>query len=355
MAVARNRYQTALLDEMNPDPASFDNVGSGDTVASRPTDYQGPRGYPEPIAPTAPNTGPTAPITNTGVSGLGQPNAYVPGTDARAWIQGLLGGGPTNERTLAALAPQIDAAFGPGSVQMASDNTARGRLLNIPGYGMVTLIGDQQTWGGGPWAWRTGNEQFGSGGGGGGAAAPAYTPTSLSLPTTGLTDNGTSSTSLVPTDPRVSPAFVDALLKLMNPTQASLSDPDLAAQAQANRIAQQRSYERRRASGAERAAQSGVAGGGVDAMVDTLLASRGDAEAAYEADLLAGKNTQNREAQLAALGPVLGLLGLGQSESQFTRNLGQNESQFSRDIALRQALSEAGLNQQAIMALLGGL
>jgi hypothetical protein len=142
----------------------------------------------------------------------------------------------------------------------------------------------------------------------------------------------------------VNTAFIDALMKLLNPTQASLTDPDLAAQSQANRVGQQRSYERRRASAAERAASSGTMGGALDGQIDTLLSARGDAESTYDADLLAGKNDQNRESQLAALGPALGLLGLD-----------QNDEHFDLSIALQKALAEAGLNQSSLLALLGGI
>jgi len=328
----RARYQDALLDEMDYGGGGTGTATNRDETA---TDYTPPNG-------------------NTGISGYGGNNTSIPpvtppsaqtgpapygGGDAREWIMSLLGGGNTNERTLRDVAPLIDQAFGPGSVQLdRGDGTARGRLHNIPGYGMVTVIGDRQTWGDGGWAWRTGNEQFGTG------PSPGYEPEGgggQKFDDGGATVPSTTTPAAVS---GVEQAFVDALLKLMNPTAASLSDPDLASQSQANRIGQQRSYERKRAAAAERAAATGTMGGAFDGQVDTLLSARGDAESAYDADLLAGKNDQNREGQLAALGPAFGLLGLNQSDEH-----------FGMSIALQKALAEAGLNQQALISLLSGL
>jgi hypothetical protein len=309
----KNPYQQAVVGQLSGgyQPDAYDMpeqvAPSGSVGSSRET-------YTPPQSGISGQAGPVA------VPNQSQPAGFN-GSNYQEYIMGLLGGGNTSEQKLRSITDQL-RAIGVEN-QIASDGTARGRI-HIPGIGPVTLIGDRQTWGDGGWAWRTGNEQYGSGGGG-----------------TGLPGGGGGSGGA---NPEVTSAFVAALMKLLNPSQATLSDPDLASQSQANKVAQQRSYERRRASAAERAAQGGQMGGGFDANVDTLLSARGDAEAAFDADLLARKNDQNRESQLAALGPALSLFGLN-----------QNESQFGRDIALRKALAEAGLNQSAILSLLGGL
>lgn len=308
-------YQSAMLDRF----ASTEPEQQGFAQ-----EYQESASLPKPVSG---NTGISGGMGGTVYSGgqASQPIAMKDGpafngSNYQEYIMGLLGGGTTSEQKLRSITEQLKA-IGVEN-QIASDGTARGRI-HIPGIGPVTLINDKQTWGDGGWAWRTGNDNYGSGGGGG-----------------PLTGGG----SPVSGTGGVDSAFIQALMKLLNPTQASLADPDLASQSKANQVAQQRSYERRRASAAERAAAGGQMGGALDANIDTLLSSRGDAESAFDADLLARKNDQNRQSQLAALGPAMGLLGLN-----------QNESQFSRNIALQKALAEAGLNQQAIMNLLNGL
>lgn len=312
-ARARSPYQSAVVNTLSggyqPDAGDTPEPVAGDSQTYQPRNNTGVSGY-------APGGQPAPALEQSG--------PQFTGSNYQEYIMGLLGGGNTNEQTLRGLTDKL-RAIGVEN-QIASDGTARGRI-HIPGIGPVTLIGDRQTWGDGGWAWRTGNEQYGSGGGGGGA--------------TGVAGGGGGAGAA---NPELHSAFVAALMRLLNPAQATLADPDLASQSNANRIAQQRSYERRRAAGAERLAAGGQMGGALDAGIDTALAARGDAEGAFDADLLARKNDQNRQSQLAALPSVLSLFGLN-----------QNESQFGRDIALRKALAEAGLNQQAILSLLAGL
>jgi hypothetical protein len=86
--------------------------------------------------------------------------------DYAAYFKSILGNGPTNMQWGLQNKDALEK-YG-GKLQIASDGTWRGRINDIPGIGMMTLIGDRQTWGDGDWAFRTGQEQFGSGGGGGG-------------------------------------------------------------------------------------------------------------------------------------------------------------------------------------------
>jgi len=86
--------------------------------------------------------------------------------DVRAYIMALLGSGPSSMQKLLEIRPKIQALGGRADVQVASDGTARGRIM-LPDGREVTMIGDGQTWGS-PWAWREGN----TGGGGGGGTTP---------------------------------------------------------------------------------------------------------------------------------------------------------------------------------------
>ncbi len=130
----------------------------------------------DPTAPVDGGSDYTPPSGNTGVSG------YIPGGvpmppggvqqepafngDYISYYKSILGDGPTNMQTGLQNKDALER-YG-GKLQIASDGTWRGRINDIPGIGMMTLIGDRQTWGDGPWAFRTGQEQFGTGGGGGG-------------------------------------------------------------------------------------------------------------------------------------------------------------------------------------------
>jgi hypothetical protein len=141
--------------------------------------------------------GPSYPSSqNTGISGTGQnpvseaqqaSQAAPVNGNYQEYVLGQLRGqsGMTNELALRNLAPTFKQHG--INTQIASDGTARGRIF-LPNGEMVTLIGDGQTWGNGDWAWRTGQEQFGSGGGG--TAAPGFQSTPqlprTVLPTTPL-------------------------------------------------------------------------------------------------------------------------------------------------------------------------
>lgn len=153
----------------------------------------------------------------------------------------------------------------------------------------------------------------------------------------------------------VNNAFQQALVRILNQKDPSLADPALAAQSQANRIAQQRSSERRRAAAAEQRTNAGQTGGALSADVDNILSAQGDAVGAFDADLL-GRAYDKRDQQvLAALSPALAAMGLDQQQRQFVLDRAQNDRQYLQDLALRLGIANATFNQNAVVNLLSGL
>lgn len=107
--------------------------------------------------------------------------------------------------------------------------------------------------------------------------------------------------------PQVSPiqqAFQGSLLSLMNRAQQqpSLADPNLAAQSQAFRTAQQRGAERSRAAMAERMGAEGtLGGGGLQTGLGQIENARTLAESNFDVGLLAGEQDARRRELLEAL------------------------------------------------------
>jgi len=127
-----------------------------------------------------------------------------------------------------------------------------------------------------------------------------------------------------------------------------------------------RAADRSRAAGAQRMAASGTAtGGGLDAMVARNLENQRVSDQGFEADLLNRFRDQNLERAARALTLGSGMLTAQQERdlrALLTREgyglqerLGNADLNFRRDALGQQAaLSQAQLDQQALLALLGG-
>jgi hypothetical protein len=276
----------------------------------------------------------------------------------------LLGGGNTSERRLAELAPTIDAAIGPGSVQMAGDNTARGRLHNIPGYGMVTVVGDQQGFGDGPWAWRTGNEQFGSGDGGG---APAGGGAGGGLQSTVLDDYIKQMLAKSSKDDEFDAAVRTGILDDINRNTAPVdeNDPTMAAQRRAYSSEQDRSMAQNREVLAARGAAQGYGTGALDAGVTGLLESGMDAKSSNNAQMMADRYSQQLESLNAALNRGAGILNADETrelqasiaaiEAEMQKlGLQMNDSHFYDDLGFRIGSQQSSVDSQLLNMLLNG-
>lgn len=299
----------------------------------------------------------TPPNGNTGVSGYGGSTTAQPppasqqvspmqysGGDAKDWIMSLFGGGPTSEQKLRELAPTINSAFGADSVQIASDGTARGRLHNIPGYGMVTVIGDQQTWGDGPWAWRTGNEQFGSGGGGGApaAAAPAAAPYVPYTPPTTQAPGEASLPPATPAAPVRNPEDIEAervlremLMKMAQQgTTVDQNAPEYRQQVDSFTAQQDRARRQYESESAERLSAEGLGDSGAMENERRFGMERaGQQSGMFESQLIAQELQSRRDEIRFALEGLGGMI----SEEQ-TRNLERELKQI--DVALAQEMSD---------------
>jgi hypothetical protein len=194
----------------------------------------------------------------------------------------------------------------------------------------------------------------------------------------------------------VAGAFQQALLNRLAPEQASAQSAELQPALKANRLAEQRGMERDRAMLAERAAANGTSNsGGFETGLAGLAQARSGREGQYEADAVTGLDDKNRQsqqimAQLAggmlsqtdaqalqryiadqgnqtsrmgiesqtALGRgdlgLRGELGRGQLNLGLLQALMGNE-QFGQSEAGTNARFGAGLNQQALLSMLGGL
>ena len=183
--------------------------------------------------------------------------------------------------------------------------------------------------------------------------------------------------------------------QMVQPTGVDPNDPVIKSQTDAFNLAQQREAERTRAAMAQRAAVSGTNySGGFDAGVNRTLQHQGQNEQAFLAQLMQQELNSQRQRASQALGFGTGLLsqeqqqalqerlanlnsqlqttgyglqqqlglgdlgvrreGLAQQNSQFSAGLGQQNNQFYDELAQTLGLSQAQLNQQAMLALLGG-
>lgn len=147
--------------------------------------------------------------------------------------------------------------------------------------------------------------------------------------------------------------------------EVNTNDPAFQQQITAQRFGADRTADRARAAMAQRLhAQGTGASGGLDAGVGRIIADQGASEQAFEAQLLDKFRSQNLDRMGRALQLGTGLLSQEQEQALraaltregygLQRELGLKDLDFRRDALGQQgALSQAQLDQQAMMALLG--
>lgn len=164
-------------------------------------------------------------------------------------------------------------------------------------------------------------------------------------PGTPGTPGGTPTTGPAATTNTVGGQFQKKLMELMGQSgDVSETDPSVAGALHQTDIAQQRSFERRRAMSAERAAAQGTLnGGGFDASLDNLEASRGDQTAAQKAGIMGGAAAAKQQQLMQAL--TLGGQYLSdQQKNEITKQLGELDAQVKRE----GIQSQTSLGQQDI-------
>ena len=194
----------------------------------------------------------------------------------------------------------------------------------------------------------------------------------------------------------VAQSFQQALVNRLNPQTINASNPLVAPSIQANQLAEQRGFERNRNLLAERAAAQGTnMSGGNESMLLGLAQDRAQREGAYEASavqranelqqqqltdalrlgggLLSGQAGLAQQMTLADLDAALRREGLaqqgelGRGDLALRGELGRGQlslgllsalfghDEFGRTLAQQGAQFGAGLDQQGLLALLGGL
>jgi hypothetical protein len=194
----------------------------------------------------------------------------------------------------------------------------------------------------------------------------------------------------------VAGAFQQSLLNKLSQGPITAQSPQIAPQIQANQLAEQRGFDRDRAMLAEKNAAQGLSNsGGADTMLRGLSQDRTAREGQFAGNAIADANKLQSAEILTALGLGGGLLsgidsrdlqrygidtdaqlrreGLGASTSlgqgdlalrdklgTGNLNLGlasllQGGQQFGQSLSSQNAQFGAGLNQQALLSLLGGL
>jgi hypothetical protein len=224
----------------------------------------------------------------------------------------------------------------------------------------------------------------------GGAQAAPITPTLGSAPQPGAP--GSLENSL----------YSSVTNQINGPTTVDRNDPAYQQQINAYNANNQRATDRQRAAAAARMHATGTdASGGFDGMVNRVTQDQGLNESAFEAQLMDRLGTQNIERQSRAQQLGAGLIGQDKGNALTREQMAQQNTQFGTgqknalwmnnqgnqlqrelglgDLGIRQqglglqqqlglgdldyrrdalgqqlALSQAGLNQQALMALLNG-
>jgi hypothetical protein len=207
--------------------------------------------------------------------------------------------------------------------------------------------------------------------------APVSAPGRTSVSTSGPVGGPGANTPGTGTNATIQSSFRDALIGQMqtNPNAVSLSDPDLAPQARAYADQQQRAAERLQQDLAEQGFQGGAAGtGAYDQELANVRQQQGEAQAQYNAGLLGTARNQRVQNLLASLGIGQDYLtaqgaqnvqsSLGQSDIALRSRLGQGQlglgllqamlqdRQTNNRLGLDAALAGAGLNQNALLAML---
>lgn len=194
----------------------------------------------------------------------------------------------------------------------------------------------------------------------------------------------------------VAGSFQQALVNKLNAQPVSAASPSVQPAIQANQLSERRGFDRNRALLAEQNAASGLsASGGNNAMVRGLAQDRAGREGTFAGNAVMDGNKLQSAEIMAALGLGGNLLnaidqrelqrygidtdaalrreGLGATTSlgrddialrgelgRGNLNLGllgllQGGEQFGQSLGLQAGLGQASLNQQALLALLGGL
>jgi hypothetical protein len=160
-------------------------------------------------------------------------------------------------------------------------------------------------------------------------------------------------------------AFQQALLNRLAPEQATAQSAELQPALKANRLAEQRGMERDRAMLAERAAANGTSNsGGFETGLAGLAQARSGREGQYEADAVTGLDDKNRQSQQIMAQLAGGMLSQA-DQQELQRYLGNQANDTSRlgittqgslgqgDLALRGRLGEGQLNLGLLQALMG--
>ena len=194
----------------------------------------------------------------------------------------------------------------------------------------------------------------------------------------------------------VAGSFQQALLNRLSSPRLTANSPEVQPAIQANQLAEQRGYERNRAMLAERNAAQGLNNsGGNESMIRGLAQDRAAREATFAGNAVMDANKQKEAVIASLLGMTGGLLGdqdrmqmqrygidtdaqlrregigaqtsLGQGDLALRDKLGtaglnlnlasllQGGQQFGQSLASQNAQFSAGLNQAALLNLLGGL
>jgi hypothetical protein len=181
--------------------------------------------------------------------------------------------------------------------------------------------------------------------GNGGAAAPITTAGQV----TGTTANvGATAAQGAPTT--VAQSYQQALVNRLNPTPVGTSSPEVAPAIEANKLAEQRGMERNRAMLAERAAANGQnLSGGFETNLMGLAQDRAGREGQFNGAAVQHANDLQNENMTNATSQIGNLL-------TGNANRDQNASQFGQDLNLRQqALDQSGQLGNSDIALRGRL
>lgn len=291
-----------------------------------------------------------------------QPGAAMAGWDAGKWgdtshqtpkyvVGRILSQFPATTAGLQSAVAEIQRAY-PGTTFNGKDT------VTIPGVGPVDILQGASV-GGQAWQWgafqnadgsATGFGQPGTGGAGTGAGGSA--------------GDGTGAVSAA-----LSPDVLARLQSLlaMDPSNISITDPDLAPMSQTHDAALQRGRRLQQAGLAERHAAQGTLGsGGFDADVNRSYTDMGQAQAGFDANLMNQKATERRAQLMQAL-----QIGSGLMDADMERSLRQeladldrqmqkysidtHNKQFYDDLGFRSSAFDAGLNADTLKYILSML
>jgi hypothetical protein len=162
----------------------------------------------------------------------------------------------------------------------------------------------------------------------------------------------------------VAQSFQQALVNKLNPAPLTTSSPEVAPAIQANQLAEQRGFENNRNLLAERAAANGTNNsGGFESQLLGLAQDRAQREGQFAGNAMMQANQEKGVNDRSALASAAGLLGgnanLGQQQSLAEldatlrrEGLAQQGALGSQDLALRSKLGEGQLNLGLLSALM---